>query len=121
MKPIHIEGTDETPGIILDRNAGKFEVYGRSLPEDSAEFFEPILDWLNDYAIAPNPSTEFVFKLDYSNTASSKFIHEILKALQPIKGVKIVWYFHEDDEDMEEAGHEFSEQIDLPFEFKTYA
>jgi hypothetical protein len=30
-----------------------------------------------------------------------------------IKGMKIIWYFHEDDEDMEEAGEEFSELVEI--------
>jgi len=44
----------------------------------------------------------------------------VLSALEDIKGMKILWYFHEDDEDMEEAGQEFSELVEIPFEFKTY-
>ena len=28
--------------------------------------------------------------------------------------------FHEDDEDMEETGEEFSELVEIPFEFITY-
>jgi len=120
MQALIIDETDETPNIIFDKQKGTFEVSGRSLPEDSAEFFGPILDWVSAYAKDPNPTTDFVFKLDYSNTASSKFVHEILLILEKIKGVKVIWYFHEDDEDMEDAGKEFSEQVALPFEFKKY-
>ena len=47
-------------------------------------------------------------------------MQEILLALSEIKGTKITWYFMDDDEDMEEAGHEFSQQVEIPFEFKTY-
>jgi hypothetical protein len=120
MQALIIEETDETPNIVLDKEKGTFEVSGRSLPEDSAEFFDPILKWVSDYAKNPNPTTDFVFKLDYSNTASSKFVHEILLILEKVKGAKVLWYYHEDDEDMEDAGKEFSEQISLPFEFKQY-
>jgi hypothetical protein len=62
----------------------------------------------------------FTFKLEYFNTASSKLILDVLSALEEIEGVTIDWYFHEDDEDMEEAGEEFSELVEIPFEFKTY-
>jgi hypothetical protein len=120
MQTLALDHTDETPGILLDKKNGIFEISGRSLPEDSAEFFDPVLNWLKEYAKQPNETTKFVFKMEYSNTASSKFIHEILMALQKIKGVKVVWSYHEDDEDMEEAGQEFSEQIDIPFEFETF-
>jgi hypothetical protein len=120
MEVINYEGTEDTPKIILDRNNGIFEISGRSLPEDSAEFYQPILDWLEEYGKSPNPDTVFIFKLEYFNTASSKLILDILSKLETITNTTISWYFHEDDEDMEEAGIEFSELVEVPFEFKTY-
>jgi hypothetical protein len=120
MDILKLEGTEDTPKIILDKGNGIFEISGRSLPEDSAEFYRPVLDWIGQYAGSPNASTDFVFKLEYFNTASSKLILDVLSALEDIKGMKILWYFHEDDEDMEEAGEEFSELVEIPFEFKTY-
>ena len=120
MEILNLEGTEDTPKIMLDKGNGIFEISGRSLPEDSAEFYRPILDWIEQYGESPNATTEFVFKLEYFNTASSKLILDVLSALEDIKGMKIIWYFHEDDEDMEEAGQEFSELVEIPFEFKTY-
>lgn len=118
MDPLKISKTDDTPTIILDQSAGKFEISGRSLPEDSVEFYTPVFQWLEMYAKAPNPTTEFVFKLDYLNTASSKMIQDILSALEKINGARVVWYFYEDDEDMEEMGQELSELVEIPFEYK---
>ena len=120
MEIISLEGTEDTPKILLDKSNGIYEISGRSLPEDSAEFYQPVLDWLSEYKNDPDPETIFVFKLEYFNTASSKLILDILSALEDIENTKIHWYFYEDDEDMEEAGEEFSELIDLDFEFKTY-
>jgi hypothetical protein len=120
MEILNLEGTEDTPKIILDKKNGIFEISGRSLPEDSAEFYRPVLEWIAEYAKGPNGSTEFVFKLEYFNTASSKLILDVLSALEDIQGMKIMWYYHEDDEDMEEAGQEFSELVEIPFEFKTY-
>ena len=120
MEIISLEGTEDTPKILLDKNNGIFEISGRSLPEDSAEFYQPVLDWLEEYKGDTNPETVFVFKLEYFNTASSKLILDILSSLEDIEGCKIHWYYYEDDEDMEEAGEEFSELIDLDFEFKVY-
>jgi len=120
MEILKLEGTEDTPKIMLDKKNGIFEISGRSLPEDSAEFYRPVLEWIGNYSKDSNASTEFVFKLEYFNTASSKLILDVLSALEDIKGMKIMWYFHEDDEDMEEAGQEFSELVEIPFEFKTY-
>ncbi len=120
MEILNLEGTEDTPKILLDKNNGIFEISGRSLPEDSTEFYNPILEWLDNYSKAPNANTDFDFKLEYFNTASSKLILDVLSKLEEIPGIKVNWYFHEDDEDMEEAGEEFSELVDIEFEFKTY-
>ena len=120
MQTLHLQGTEDTPRIILDKKNGAMEISGRSLPEDSTEFYRPVLDWIGEYATNPNATTTFVFKLEYFNTASSKVILDVLYALEDIKGIKVQWYFHDEDEDMEEAGQEFSELVEIPFEFLTY-
>jgi SiaC family regulatory phosphoprotein len=120
MEVINLEGTEDTPKIILDKENGIFEISGRSLPEDSAEFYAPILEWLDNYQKQANSQTKFLFKLEYFNTASSKLILDILSKLEDIEGTTVIWYYHEDDEDMQEAGEEFSELVEIPFEFQTY-
>jgi hypothetical protein len=120
MDTLNLEGTEDTPRIFLDKKNGIMEISGRSLPEDSTTFYKPVLDWIEDYAKNPNPTTTFIFKLEYFNTASSKLILDVLYALEDIKGVKVQWHFHDEDEDMEEAGEEFSELVEIPFEFIAY-
>lgn len=120
MEILNLKGTEDTPSIILDKKNGIFEISGRSLPEDSAEFYKPVIEWIKVYAEDSNPTTDFTFKLEYFNTASSKLILDVLSALEEVKNIKVSWYFHDDDEDMEEAGQEFSELVEIPFEFKTY-
>lgn len=120
MDIINLEGTEDTPKVLLDKGNGIFEISGRSLPEDAAEFFQPIIDWLSSYSGEANGTTEFVVKLEYFNTASSKMLLDMLTVLEDIDGASIKWYFYEDDEDMEEAGEEFSELIDVPFELIAY-
>ena len=120
MNILSLEPTEDTPKVLLDKGNAIFEISGRSLPEDSAEFYQPILDWLGIYKDDPNAETEFIFKLEYFNTASSKLILDVLTELEDFDGSKVTWYFHEDDEDMEEAGEEFADLVDVPFDFKTY-
>lgn len=120
MEALFIEGTDDTPKIILDKKNGVFEISGRSLSEDSVEFYKPVLEWIAGYSKDTNDSTVFIFKLEYSNTASSKLIQDIMNALEEIPEIKIIWYYQQEDEDMEQAGYEFAELVEIPFEFKTY-
>jgi len=124
MEIIKIEGTEDTPTIELNKSVGIFEISGRSLPEDCAEFYKPVIAWLDEYVKSPIDKTHFEIKLEYFNTASSKVILDILSRIEKLadsgKEYKVIWYYDEDDEDMQEAGEEFSELVEVPFEFKTY-
>lgn len=119
MQDLIIEGTDDTPSIVLSKTRNIFEISGRSLPEDGVAFYEPVFSWLGNYAQVPNPSTNFSFKLDYFNTASSKIILDLLGALKDIKGIKVLWYAYEDDEEVRDYAVEFSEQVDIPIEIRN--
>jgi hypothetical protein len=124
METIKIQGTEDTPKIILDAENEIMEISGRSLPEDVSSFYEPVLNWLNEYAENPKKKTVFNFKLTYFNTASSKLLLDILMKLEEMheKGqdVLIKWHFPEDDEDMAEAGEEYADIVDVPFEQVSY-
>jgi hypothetical protein len=124
MNTIKIMGTDDTPTVILDAENEVFEISGRSLPEDVTAFYEPIIRWLEDYSSSPNPKTIFTFKLVYFNTASSKLLLDILMKLEQMhedgKDMLIRWYYPEDDEDMQEAGEEYADIVDVPFEQVSY-
>ncbi|MFO7369492.1 MAG: DUF1987 domain-containing protein [Bacteroidales bacterium] len=124
METIKIQGTEDTPKIMLDAENEIMEISGRSLPEDVSSFYEPVLNWLNEYAENPNKKTIFNFKLTYFNTASSKLLLDILMKLEEMheKGNDVVirWHFPEDDEDMAEAGEEYADIVDVPFEQIPY-
>jgi len=124
MQAIKIKGSDDTPNVILDKDNGIFEISGRSLPEDVAAFYEPILEWLEAYAEDPLEKTIFNFKLEYFNTASSKLLLDVLLKLEDMyddgKEVLVRWHFPDDDEDMEEAGEEYADIVEVPFEQVSY-
>lgn len=121
MEVIKITGTDDTPSVLLDKDQGIFELSGRSLPEDVTAFYQKIVEWIEAYVKDPNPKTEFNFKLEYFNTASSKMILDILLKFEAIvesgKEAVIKWYYHEDEEDMREAGEEYADIVSVPFEY----
>jgi hypothetical protein len=124
MEVIKIKGTEDTPNVILDAGSNIIEFSGRSLPEDVVTFYSPVLQWIEEYAKAPSEKTEVVFRLEYFNTASSKILLDILLKFEDIMNdgheVVVQWYYQEDDEDMQEAGDEYSEIVDIPFEMHSY-
>ncbi|HLP55652.1 MAG TPA: DUF1987 domain-containing protein [Fluviicola sp.] len=119
MENLHLEGSAKTPSIHFDAAAGKLELKGRSIPENSVEFYKPLNDWIDAYGKSPVAETAVDVKLEYFNTSSSKCILDLFKKLESISGertnVVINWYFEEDDEDMEEAGQDYQAIIGLKF------
>ena len=119
MENLTLEGSAKTPTIKFDADNGVLELRGRSIPENSIEFYKPLNDWIDAYAGGPKPNTIVDVKLEYFNTSSSKCILDLFKQLEKLDSgnteVKINWYFEEDDEDMEEAGEDYQAIIDLPF------
>jgi hypothetical protein len=124
MEALRVEGSGYTPKVVLDPASNTFEISGRSLPEDVSAFYGPIIEWINNYAQNPNKKTVFEFKLTYYNTASSKLLLNIMSKLEDIVAddneVLIKWYYPEDDEDLEEAGEEYADIVDVPFESIPY-
>ena len=118
MEPISIIGTPKTPTVTFEAN-GKLEIKGRSIPENSVEFYKPLVDWLEQYLSSPAPLTEVSIKLEYFNTSSSKCILDVFKKLEAIhksgSEVVILWHYEEDDEDMLEAGEDYQSIIKVPF------
>ena len=119
MGKISIDGTSKTPTVLFDSENGVMELKGRSIPENSIEFYKPIVESLDDYAKGLKDKTKVEIQLEYFNTSSSKCILDLFKKLEAIhKGgneVAINWYYEEDDEDMLEAGEDYQAIIKVPF------
>ncbi len=119
METISIEGTPKTPTITFDISKGFLEIKGRSIPENSIEFYKPLVDWLEKYALKPQSATNVNIQLEYFNTSSSKCILDVFKKLEAINknGSQVIinWYYEEDDEDMLEAGEDYQAIINVPF------
>jgi hypothetical protein len=124
MEVLSIKGTHETPEVLFDKNAGVFTISGKSLPEDVKEFYNPLINWIDEYASSPNPETLLKVKMDYFNTASSKMLLEIFEKFKEIHDaghvIKVDWYYQEDDEDMQDAGEDYADIVELPFNFISY-
>lgn len=120
MKKLHIKKTVKTPEILCSPMDGNLLIEGRSIPENSIEFYQPLFDWLDDFVDNPSTDLELNVKLEYFNTSSSKCLVEVFRKLEQVSPdqhtVKINWYYEEDDEDMEDSGRDFKEIISLPIE-----
>jgi hypothetical protein len=119
MDSIFIEGTPKTPNVSFDAEKGALLLKGRSIPENSIEFYKPLVTWLEDYSSAPQPKTVCDVQLEYFNTSSSKCLLDLFKKMESMNSngneILINWYYEEDDEDMLEAGEDYQSIINVPF------
>lgn len=120
MESLKIEGTSITPSVEFDEKSGVLNLKGRSIPENSLDFYQPIYSWLDAYISNPASKTIMNVQLDYFNTSSSKCILDILKRIDKIddggNDVLIKWYYDESDEDMMESGEDYMDLLEAPFE-----
>ena len=120
MDSINIEGTPKTPTISFDAETSVIEIKGRSIPENSIEFYKPLVDWLDKFADVAQGTVNVNIQLEYFNTSSSKCILDVFKKLENLQNrnraeVVINWYYEEDDEDMLEAGEDYQSILKIPF------
>ena len=56
MENVTMEGSPKTPTVNFD-NGGVLEIAGRSIPENSIEFYKPLIDWIDEYGRSPQAET----------------------------------------------------------------
>ena len=118
MKKVVIEGSNDSPKIILDGKQGNVFIGGSSLPENVFDIYNPVLNWLDEYIICPNPVTNIKFFYDYLNTASSHMIMRIFEKIIELSAacpsLSIDWHYLKSDHDMRDFGEELQELSSIP-------
>lgn len=115
-----IEATKSSPRVELNPE-GEIVIQGRSIIEDTAAFYNPIIDWVNNVSCK---SMIIEIRFEYMNTSSSKYLLSILKAAaaNPFFTARYVkWFYEEDDEDMLDLGKDYESIIHIPFDFYEYS
>lgn len=117
MNNLIINATEESPYIEIDLSKGLFQISGKSLPENSSEFYAPLENMVKEYVKDPKSKTIINLKLEYLNSSSQKKMLELISLFEglPERGfdVDLNWIYPEDDEDMLEEGREFAKMITL--------
>lgn len=119
MDSLKLEGTSKTPHVHFDPAGRQMEIKGRSIPENSIDFYKPLIDWVDRYGRNVSGDTVLSVQLEYFNTSSSKCILDLFKKLEGIRAqgneVSVLWHYEADDEDMLEAGEDYAGIINVPF------
>jgi SiaC family regulatory phosphoprotein len=124
MATLTIESTLKTPEIKFNPVEGIIEITGRSNPENSKQFYQPLFDSLEAYAESPLQKTIMNIKLEHFNTSSSKCLMDVFKKLKMLKAeekeIEINWFYEDDDEDIMEAGETYEAMTGMKFNLIGY-
>lgn len=119
MENLVIEPKNKTPKINFDAANGLMEIMGISCAENSVDFYKPVIEWIETYKKEPQAATLVEINYKYFNTSSAKCILDMLERFVNLKNhgtnVTINWYYETDDEEMFDAGSNFSEILEMPF------
>ena len=105
-------GEYDVPAVNFNAATGICELSGESYLENTVEFYEPLLKWLDQYIKEVGKAITFIFKLTYFNTSSSKRILYIMLKLREYQDrggeVKVNWHYNREDIEMEEDVEDLS-------------
>ncbi|MDZ4822328.1 MAG: DUF1987 domain-containing protein [Flavobacteriales bacterium] len=117
MNKLNIEATRTTPLVTMDPENGVYLIQGISTPLNALEFFNVIVHWIDANETHISSGSQFVFHLPYFNSASSKGLVFVLKALRKVmqagRNIHVLWEVEKDDEFMMEAAQMFAEYLQM--------
>ena len=64
MDDISLVGSTKTPSVKFSAN-GHLELRGRSIPENSLDFYKPLLEWVDSYVKNAQAETVVHVQLEY--------------------------------------------------------
>ncbi len=122
MTAIQLQQTDDCPQVIFDPEAGKFQISGRSMPEDTTKFYLPLTEWLMEYSKRPKDENQFVFHFEFMSTSTTKQMMKIFFAIEQIakiKSVKVLWNYDKGDLNMKQSGELLQKLVTFKMQFQA--
>lgn len=115
MEKFHLAATQYTPEITLDP-AGTISMVGKSYPENTFEFYKPVMSWIKAYFDGnAAEKTTVNMEIIYFNSSSSKLFFDFFDLLDESKEahtIEVNWIYEEENESAEEAGEDFVDDFD---------
>jgi len=116
MENFKMEASKYTPEIVLDADKGLISIAGKSYPENTFEFYKPMMDWVQEYfQCCAKEKTVVNMEIIYFNSSSSKLFFDFFDLLDEAKdehSIEVNWIYDEENESALEAGEDFMEDFD---------
>ena len=115
-----IAPTRSTPLVKYCQDSLTLDIIGRSIPEDAFEFYQPVLDLLQELKQYNPKAITAVFQLEYFNTHSSRRLLDVFRKLDEMKLngtlTKVFWLCDVEDREMVYHGEDLRNLVDVAIE-----
>ncbi|MPS28891.1 biofilm regulation phosphoprotein SiaC [Pigmentiphaga sp.] len=119
MSNLSITGSQSTPAISGDWNAGILTMTGDSYPENSFDLFNQVIDWVEHFLADGKRPLSLELHLLYLNTSSVRAIMDVFDLLDDAHAeghpVSVNWHYDRRNERVAELAEEFKEDCSFPF------
>jgi len=119
LENLSLPGLPSSPRVEANEAAGTLLLAGESYPENSFEFFRPILAWVADFLERDERPLTVELRLTYLNTSSIKCMMDLLDALEEAhlsgRTVTVNWFYDQENDRALDLAEEFKEELSLPF------
>ncbi|MEE9099494.1 MULTISPECIES: biofilm regulation phosphoprotein SiaC [Pseudomonas] len=124
MTELNISGTQSTPSIHGDWQAGTLTMQGDSYPENSYELFGQVIEWVERFLAQAQRPLALDLRLLYLNTSSIKAMMDIFDLLEEAhrdgRVATVTWHYDRRNERVAELAEEFREDCTFPFVIQAY-
>ncbi len=116
MENLYIDPTRYSPKINFNYNQNILEIIGASYPENTAEFYFPVLSWLEAYFLDKQKQIITInIDLIYLNTSSIKILMDVFDMFEKSSkwnNLIVNWFYDKENSTSYEAGKMLEEGIE---------
>lgn len=124
MQPISRKATATSPAIRFDPREATLSIEGESYPENSFEFYEPVLVWL-EQALKELGALNLAISVSYMNSSSTKCMLDLLDLLEEAHGrgvrTRVTWFYDAENPRSLDLAEEFQEEVTFDFTIEPLA
>lgn len=118
MENLNISQTASTPLISFDPESNTLRMVGESYPENSFDFYAPVISWLTA-SLQQLSELTLDITITYMNSSSTKCTLDLMDIMEEAycRGVKvvIVWRYDRENPRSYELAEDFREEVSFPF------
>jgi len=118
MQNLFLEESKHTPYVELNIENKILKFKGNSYPEDTFEYYKPILAWINQLIenINSDDNIKVLFELNYMNSSSFKILYNIcdllLKLVDKGASLEVLWIYDNENDVIEEIGEDLKDDFE---------